>query len=108
MTRHFAWQLPVVAVAALVVGACHRGSSGVGSGSTATPAQPRLPANVTAAMIAQGDTIFNTNSCQKCHRPHGIGGRLAPNLTDQAWVHIDGSYDAIVKLVTTGFTKAEQ
>lgn len=67
-----------------------------------------MPVGVTPAMIAEGDTIFNTRSCVRCHGPKGVGGVRAPNLTDQTWIHIDGSYDAIVKLVTTGFTKAEQ
>jgi len=59
-------------------------------------------------MIAAGDTIFNTKSCVRCHGQNGIGGPRAPDLTDQNWIHVDGSYNAIVSLVTTGFTKAEQ
>ena len=70
--------------------------------------RPTLPHGVTAEMIATGDTIFNTKSCQKCHNHGGVGGTRGPNLTDKTWVHIDGSYDAIVRLVTTGFTKEEQ
>src|SRR5207247_10876034 len=85
-----------------------------GTGPTAppvratAPAAPAIPAGVTPAMIAQGDTLFNTKSCVRCHGPNGVGGPRAPNLTDQTWIHIDGSYDAIVRIVTTGFTKAEQ
>jgi hypothetical protein len=36
-----------------------------------------------------------------------VGSARGPNLTDSTWIHIDGSYDQIVNLVTTGFTKAE-
>ena len=32
---------------------------------------------------------------------------VGPNLTDAEWIHSDGSYDAIVKQVTTGVTKEE-
>jgi mono/diheme cytochrome c family protein len=67
-----------------------------------------LPPGVTRGMIAQGDTIFNTRSCVRCHGANGVGSVRGPSLTDQTWIHIDGSYDAIVSLVTTGFTKAEQ
>jgi mono/diheme cytochrome c family protein len=67
-----------------------------------------MPPGVTAAMIATGDSIFNNRSCKNCHLVGGVGGPRAPSLTDSQWIHIDGSYDSIVKLVTTGFTKAEQ
>ena len=80
--------------------ACHSHSS--------TAAKPAMPPGVTAAMIATGDSIFNNRSCKNCHLVGGVGGPRAPSLTDTQWIHIDGSYDAIVKLVTTGFTKAEQ
>jgi len=59
-------------------------------------------------MIVAGDSVFNGKSCKNCHGIGGGGGERAPNLTDSQWVHIDGSYAAIVNLVTTGFTKAEQ
>lgn len=70
--------------------------------------KPSMPPGVTAAMIASGDSIFNTRSCKNCHLAGGVGGPRGPNLTDTLWIHIDGSYDSIVRLVTTGFTKAEQ
>jgi mono/diheme cytochrome c family protein len=103
-----------IVIAAVVVAGCHRS----GATSSATPssgnaaraanAAPALPAGVTLAMVAAGDSLFNNGSCQKCHGKGGIGTALAPNLTDQTWIHVDGSYPAIVSLVTTGFTKAEQ
>ena len=99
--------LSVAIVAVVLTSACHRsGQPVVGTGPTATA--NAMPPGVTRAMIAQGDTIFNTKSCVKCHLQNGVGGSRAPNLTDQVWIHIDGSYDAIVGLVTTGFTKAQQ
>lgn len=62
-----------------------------------------LPEGVTAAMVAQGETIFTgTGICYTCHMPGGVGGPLAPNLTDDEWLNVDGSYEAIVNLVTTG------
>ena len=64
---------------------------------------------VTAAMVAQGETIFTgTGICYTCHMPGGVGGPLAPNLTDEEWINIDGSYDAIVNLVMTGVPEPVQ
>jgi len=84
-----------------VTAACHHAPHSM----AATPA---VPAGVTAAMITRGDSIFNNMSCVRCHGPKGVGGVRGPNLTDQTWIHADGSYDSIVQLVTTGFTKAQQ
>jgi cytochrome c oxidase cbb3-type subunit 3 len=78
------------------------------SAAPAARAAAAAPAGVTAVAIAAGDSIFNTKSCKNCHGANGVGAARGPNLTDQTWIHIDGSYDAIVSLVTTGFTKAEQ
>src|SRR5258708_2147105 len=101
-----AW--PRLILASVALSGCHRANQAAVSATTPALRAAAMPPGVTPAMIAQGDTIFNTNSCIKCHGPKGVGGVRAPNLTDQTWIHIDGSYDAIVKLVTTGFTKAEQ
>ena len=98
-----------VAGAALIAIGCRSSSSSSGVADAPKPsAAPAMPPGVTAAMVAEGDSIFNNRSCKNCHLAGGVGGPRAPNLTDAQWIHIDGSYDAIVKLVTTGFTKAEQ
>lgn len=104
MTVRFA--IPFV----LAIAACSRSapSTAASSSAPAPAAKPAMPPGVTAAMIASGDSIFNNRSCKNCHLVGGVGGPRGPNLTDAQWVHIDGSYDAIVKLVTTGFTKPEQ
>jgi mono/diheme cytochrome c family protein len=74
----------------------------------AASAAPSRPLEVTTAAIEAGGVIFNGQSCVRCHGAGGVGGPRGPNLTDDKWIHIDGSYPAIVALVTTGFTKAEQ
>lgn len=103
----FAALVRAIAVAAA---ACSRAAP-----STVTPAPagmpakaPALPAGVTPEMIDAGSAIFNTRSCKNCHAVNGVGSVRGPDLTDDKWIHIDGSYSAIVSLVTTGFTKAEQ
>jgi mono/diheme cytochrome c family protein len=64
-------------------------------------------AGVTPAAIAQGDSIFHSKgNCYACHGANAQGA-VGPNLTDAEWIHSDGSYDAIVKQVTTGVAKEE-
>lgn len=80
--------------------------------SAAAPASAmdmELPQGVTAEMVAQGKTVFDgPGICFTCHMPGGVGGPLAPNLTDDEWINIDGSYEAIVQLVTTGVPEPQQ
>ena len=62
-----------------------------------------LPAGVTVAMVQEGQDIFHgAGICASCHLRQGAGGALAPNLTDDVWLHIDGEYEAIVELIMTG------
>jgi cbb3-type cytochrome c oxidase subunit III len=73
----------------------------------ARPAVAQAPAAVTPAAIAQGDSIFHSKgNCYACHGANAQGA-VGPNLTDAEWIHSDGSYDAIVKQVTTGVAQAE-
>jgi mono/diheme cytochrome c family protein len=68
-----------------------------------------LPEGVTAEMVAEGETIFSgAGICFTCHMPGGVGGPLAPNLTDDEWINTDGSYEGIVQTVTTGVLEPEQ
>ena len=72
-----------------------------------SPAAAQAPAAVTPAAIAQGDSIFHSKgNCYACHGANAQGA-VGPNLTDAEWIHSDGSYDAIVKQVTTGVLKEE-
>ena len=73
----------------------------------ARPAVAQTSAAVTPAALATGDTIFHSKgNCYACHGANAEGA-VGPNLTDAEWIHSDGSYDAIVKQVTTGVTKEE-
>ncbi len=74
---------------------------------SARPAIAQAPAGVTPAAITQGDSIFHgKGNCYACHGSNAQGS-VGPNLTDAEWIHSDGSYDAIVKQVTTGVPKEE-
>ena len=71
------------------------------------PAVAQAPAGPTPAIISQGDSIFHSSgNCYACHGANAQGA-VGPNLTDAEWLHSDGSYDAIVKQITTGVPQAE-
>ena len=68
----------------------------------AAQAADSLPAGVTAEMVAKGKKVFGgAGLCMACHGPAGKG-LTGPDLTDATWLHFDGSYEAIVKVVTGG------
>ena len=71
------------------------------------PARAQAPAAVTPAAIALGDSLFHSKAnCYACHGANAKGA-VGPDLTDSVWIHSDGSYDAIVKQITTGVTAEE-
>jgi mono/diheme cytochrome c family protein len=65
-----------------------------------------LPEGVTPDMVAKGKKVFGgAGLCLACHGPDGKG-TIGPNLTDQEWLHIDGSYEQIVKQILSGVDQA--
>lgn len=56
------------------------------------------------ALIEEGSRIFaGPGLCFACHGPTGGGiERVGPDLTDDNWLHGDGSLDSIVSLIQTG------
>ena len=62
-----------------------------------------LPAEVTAATIAEGRAIFTGKGlCFTCHNVDATGG-VGPNLTDATWLHGTGAYRQILQHVDRGF-----
>ncbi len=55
-----------------------------------------------AALIQEGDSIFNNASCSRCHGSAGVDGRNGPNLADAEWVQSDGSLEGIRRTVFWG------
>lgn len=100
-------------LAALLLAGCAGYSSG--SGSTAAAAAPAAaPAaattaapTVTAAMIAEGDSLFNSGGCQRCHGQKGVGARNAPSLVEGPWLHSKGTMPELIDIITTGVAKEE-
>ena len=106
-----AWLL----VAAAALGACSGGSSSTSSAPApasapasapaASPAATRagaggMPAGVTAAMVAEGDSLFHARSCRNCHGPDAKGRTNGPDLTSGKFLHVNGSYDDFVRIIT--------
>lgn len=70
---------------------------------TGPVAQIELPAGVTQEMVTQGQQLYGgAGNCFTCHAPNAGGTPLAPALNDGSWIHIDGSYDSIVRIISDG------
>jgi mono/diheme cytochrome c family protein len=82
------------------------------AGPPSLVADSELGKTITPQMIALGDSIFHGlvagGTCHTCHGPDAKGTALAPNLTDSIWLNGDGTYQFIVRTVTTGVPVAKQ
>jgi len=68
-----------------------------------------FPEGVTAAMVAEGEAVFTGGGiCFTCHMAGGVGGPAAPNLTDDEWLNIEGSYESIVQNIMTGVLEPKE
>ncbi len=76
--------------------------------SAAAQSPVGLPDGVTPNMVAKGDSIYHHGGlCFACHGPDAKGTAVCPNLTDDVWLHIKGTYPEIVAQVTKGTPKEE-
>ena len=108
--------ITVVAATAACGGEKPKAVEGGSPGPIATPtpaagppslvADSELGKNITPQMIALGDSIFHGvvagGTCHTCHGADAKGTTLAPNLSDTVWLNGDGTYQFIVRTVTTG------
>lgn len=94
------------AMSLFVVGACAGGGAGaadMGPAPTPGPAVAGMPAGVTAAMIAEGQALYlDQASCASCHAEDGTGSGIGPNIVDNEWIHIDGSFESILQIIIDG------
>lgn len=92
-------------LAAVAVAACHRGGGASAGGAPAAKAA-KLPAEVTPANVALGDSLFNNGGCMRCHGKAGVGGQNGPVLADNTWDQLTtGSYEEIRALIVSGVPK---
>ena len=66
-------------------------------------AAPALAAASDPATIERGAAIYREGTCPVCHQWEGQGNRRGPDLTDDDWLHGDGSLTAVRKAIETGF-----
>ncbi len=66
--------------------------------------QAELPEGVTMEMVNQGKEIYaGAGLCYACHGGDGAGmPGLGANVTDDEWLHGDGSFESLVASVTDG------
>jgi mono/diheme cytochrome c family protein len=65
---------------------------------------------ITPGLIALGDSVFHGKVAGgMCFGCHGVDGKgtpgLAPDLTSGKWLHGDGSYGYIIRIVQVGVPK---
>ena len=66
------------------------------------PRADTLPIGVTPPLVERGGGIFSRgDGCAKCH---GVDakGNVGPDLTDDRWLHIKGSYLSIARQIMNG------
>jgi mono/diheme cytochrome c family protein len=76
--------------------------SGAPAPAAAARANNTLPSSVTPAMIAIGDSIFHARGCRNCHGQDAKGTGRGPDLTDVTLLHVNGSFDDYVRIITDG------
>jgi len=54
------------------------------------------------AMVAQGDSTFHARNCARCHGADAKGAQNGPPLITTNFLHVNGSYDDFVRLITEG------
>lgn len=60
-----------------------------------------------ADQLERGEKLFSEGSCAKCHGQGGTNGRFAPDLTDDEWLHSDGSLVGIRDTIFWGVRKQD-
>jgi mono/diheme cytochrome c family protein len=70
-------------------------------------APPAAPTPAVGFEIARGDSLFHASSCVVCHGRTAKGTSHGPDLTSGHFVQIDGGYDDIVKIITTGVAEKD-
>jgi mono/diheme cytochrome c family protein len=75
--------------------------------NTMRPSTGGLPSGVTALMVAEGDSIYHARNCKNCHGADAKGAKNGPPLTGPTYLHIDGSYNSIIQIITSGVPAAQ-
>jgi mono/diheme cytochrome c family protein len=101
-------RVTLLAAAVMAIAACHKSggsvtaSSPAPQGGSAARAMNGLPAGVTTRTIVLGDSLFHASSCTRCHGADAKGAQNGPNLTTATHMHVNGTYDDFVRIITSG------
>jgi len=95
-------RMPMMGAAAADTGAAPHPTAAPADASGTCPA-------VSQALVDRGRQVFSgPGNCFACHGPGATGTAAAPDLTDQQWLNIDGSYPSIIALVRSGVANPKQ
>ena len=71
-----------------------------------------VPEGSSPDMVALGNRIFHGQvgeaTCTGCHGANGTGSTLGPDLTKKKWLWSDGSFEGILKVITSGVPQPKQ
>lgn len=78
------------------------------AGSTARAAAQELPEGVAPEAVEEGRRLFHgPGACVTCHGEGGEGvSGLGPDLTDETWIHVDGSLASLQERIRAGVPAA--
>jgi mono/diheme cytochrome c family protein len=93
--------LSIVAVVACSKSATMTPSTSPSPAPSTNTAMAR-PAAVTPAAIAMGDSIYHARGCRNCHGPDAKGRTNGPDLTSGKFLHMNGTFDDFVRIITNG------
>lgn len=113
MNHSFIVRRTLFIVAATAIAACSSGGGSPASAPAPAPSSARpattaaaAPASaasvVTPAMIAMGDSLYHAATCRRCHGPDAKGAQNGPSLLGPSFMHVNGSYDDFVRIITSG------
>lgn len=102
-------------IAAACGGAPDRPPTDTVAGESQAPVVPAAatpPPAGEQGRLALGGDIFNGRAaggiCFTCHGQNAVGTQMAPNLTDQTWIHGDGSVEFIANTIRTGVPQPKE
>ena len=100
---------PHAALLALLVGAAAAGARSSPARAVADGrAIPRAAQDslATRELVRRGERIFHgreaSGLCSVCHGDRGRGTYAGPSLADSVWIHGDGSFDSILRVIVAG------
>ena len=74
---------------------------------TSFPSMARRSSSGSSSLGEDGRKLFGGAAlCGACHGAKGTGG-VGPSLADTLWVHSKGTFEDIVRQITTGVPQAQ-